>query len=157
MSIQLSINTHKMEADLRHLLGKVQGPGRALILKAGGHAVASISTRAFRDESLRPAPWLPVKPATQKRKKKGRTSTLIDEVKLFRSIRANNPAGETVEIVSDRFYASFHQFGTKKMPARPFVPATGGAGGGEANLTAEAEKRVRRAMEAQTKAVLGGE
>lgn len=154
MSIPISVDSKTFRATMQAIENSVVGPGRKLILKAGGVAVASLATRAFRDESLRPTQWPPVKPATQKQKKKGRTSTLIDTGTLFRSIRANDPTGETVEIVSDRFYASFHQFGTKRMPARPFIPAKGGADGGAAELTATAEKRVRSAMEAQAKAVL---
>lgn len=153
--ITVKINSHKFEADLKRLMRKVEGEGRAVILKAGGQSIASMATRAFRDETLRPAEWAPLKPATLKKKKAGRTSPLIDTGTMFRSIRVNQPSGDTVEIVTDRFQATFHQFGTKKMPARPFIPATGGADGGEANLTPEAEKRVRRAMEAQTRAVLG--
>ena len=40
-----------------------------------------------------------------------------------------------------------NQWGTKKMPARPFVPVTGEYGG-ELTPTAKAEKRMRRAGEA---------
>lgn len=153
--ITIKINNHKFEADLRRLANKVQGPGRAQILKAGGVAIASSATRAFRDAGLRPAPWPPVKPATLKAKKKGRTTVLVDTGALMRSIRVNQPVGDRVEIVTDRFYATFHQFGTARMPARPFIPATGGENNGEANLTPAAEASVRRAMEAQTRAVLG--
>lgn len=161
--ITVKINNHKFEADLKRVMRKVEGEGRAAILKAGGMAVADMATESFRDASLRPAEWEPLKPATLKKKKAGRVSLLIDTGAMFRSIKVKAPKGDTVEVVvsgganvnSDRKYATFHQFGTKKMVARPFIPATGGADGGEANLIPEAEKRVRRAMEAQTKAVLG--
>ncbi len=69
------------------------------------------------------------------RKKKGRTSPLIDTGALFRSIRVAEPQGDSVEITSDRPYATYHQFGTTRMPARPFIPAIGGADGGMAALT----------------------
>lgn len=156
MSISMTIKNHKLEADLKKMMRNIQGPGRALVLKAGGQAIAAMATRSFRDPKLRAKPWAPLSAYTLKRKKKGRTSILIDTGALFRSIRVNQPSGDTVEIVTDRFYATFHQFGTKRMPARPMIPATGGADGGEANLTDAAEARVRAAMEAQTKAILGG-
>ena len=53
--ITVKINNHKFEADLKRVMRKVEGEGRAVILKAGGQAIASIATRAFRDETLRPA------------------------------------------------------------------------------------------------------
>lgn len=156
MSLSITIQSGRLQADMRRVMAQFRGPGRALVLKAGGHAVAAMATRSFRDPSLRPTPWPELSPKTLKKKAKGRTTILIDTGTLFRSVRVNAPDGDSVEIVSDRFYATFHQFGTKKMPSRPFIPATGGEGGGPANLTAGAEARVRAAMEAQAKAILRG-
>lgn len=154
MSISITVQSGRLHANMRRVMAQFNGPGRALVLKAGGHAVAEMATRSFRDAALRPAPWPALSPKTLKTKAKGRTSILIDTGTLFRSVRVNAPSGDSVEIVTDRFYATFHQFGTSKMPARPFVPATGGEDGGPAKLTAGAETRVKAAMEAQARGIL---
>lgn len=152
MSLSISISGGKLQADLRRLVAHMQGAGRAKVLKAGGHAIAAMATRAFRDESLRPSPWLPLAKKTLAKKAAGRTSPLIDTGALFRSIRVAQPEGDSVEIASDRPYATYHQFGTTRMPARPFIPAIGGEDGGAAALTPAAEESVKAAMAAQAKA-----
>ena len=50
---------------------------------------------------------------------------------LFRSVVASGS-----RVVSDREYAVYHQFGTSRMPARPFVPVAG-----DGTLAPEAAKR----------------
>lgn len=152
MSLSITISGGKLQADLRRLVAHMRGEGRTKVLKAGGHAIAAMATRAFRDESLRPSPWLPLAKKTLAKKAAGRTSPLIDTGALFRSVRVEQPEGDSVEIVSDRPYATYHQFGTTRMPARPFIPASGGADGGAAQLTDAAEASVKAAMAAQAKA-----
>ena len=68
---------------------------------------------------------------------------LIDTGALFRSILAQPPTADSVEVGTDRPYALYHQFGTKHMPARPFFPVQG------ESLTERAEQIVREAMQAK--------
>ena len=58
-----------------------------------------------------------------------------------------NVTSEGAELHNTQEYAPYHQWGTKKMPARPFVPVTGKYGA-EQEPTEVAEKRMQRAGEA---------
>lgn len=84
------------------------------ILEAMGNALVSITVRAFTNESLRASSWAEVQ------KKVG--SPLYKSGAMKHSIRIVEANNEHVLVGTDRFYAKFHQFGTKKMPARPFFP-----------------------------------
>ena len=80
---------------------------------------------------------------------------LIDEGFLARSIRVASVDEKRAEIVSDREYAAYHQFGTKKMPRRPFLPfANANFNAGEVKLTPDGEARAKAAMEAAVKSTL---
>lgn len=63
---------------------------------------------------------------------------LYESGTLFRSIVASGP-----RVVSDRDYAVFHQFGTRKMPARPFVPVRN-----DGTLVEKAARRIGTDLEA---------
>jgi phage gpG-like protein len=117
------------------------------VLRAAGAALAAASTRTFREPDFRPAPWAPLKPETLKRKK-GRGGILIDNALLWRSILAAEPSGNEVEVGTDRTYALFHQFGTRRMPARPFIPVQGDT------LAPRAAESVAEAMGAAIAALL---
>ena len=47
---------------------------------------------------------------------------LIKSGSLRQSITWRVTAPDTVVVGSDKKYATYHQFGTKNMPARPFFP-----------------------------------
>lgn len=96
-----------------------------------GQAVASRATMAFRTPKLRPSPWAPRKPSyivTVNKKTKKKTRKLDDHPLLIKSgvlrqsINWKLEDGDTVVIGTDKKYAGYHQLGTKKMPARPFMP-----------------------------------
>ncbi len=72
MSLSITISGGKLQLSLRRLVAHMKGPGRTKVLKAGGHAVAGLATRAFRDESPRPAPWPPLSPYTLGRRRGAR-------------------------------------------------------------------------------------
>jgi phage gpG-like protein len=121
------------------LLGKLARISDPLpVLRAAGAALASASTRSFREPAFRVEPWAPLKPATLKAKR-GRGGILIRDAVLFRSILAAEPVGDEIEVGTDRTYGLFHQYGTRRviqrefsyekilfqnidMPARPFIP-----------------------------------
>lgn len=124
---------------LRRVLKRV-GDKRP-ILEAAGAALAGVSTRSFRDASLRPSEWPALAESTLKRKKGG--ATLIDTGALYRSVIAAEPGSDSVEVGSDRAYSLFHQTGTKRMPARPFFPVA------DDDLTAPAAQAVIEAVEAE--------
>ena len=80
-----------------------------------GTHVASDATRAFKTESLRPSPWAP-------RKSGGKHPLLIRSGNLRQSITWRWNGDDAVVVGSPAKYARYHQFGTKRMPARPFFP-----------------------------------
>lgn len=141
--MSLAINDMLSPA-LRKKLAAMQDKRPAL--EAAGAALASVSTRSFRDESLRPAPWPALKPSTLRRRPGGQP--LIDTGTLFRSISAQDPDRDSVEVGTDREYALYHQYGTSKMDARPFFPVT------ENSLTPEAQRAVESAVRARVNALL---
>ena len=112
------------------------------LLEVGGFALMQCALAAWRDESMRPAPWQPLAPATVERKAKaGKTAMLIFERHMQQSLRVGVPSGGKVEVGNDAFYAPFHQFGTRKMPARPFIPMRE-----DGSLVPAAERKVFAAM-----------
>lgn len=88
------------------------------ILEAMGAQLVSLTVLAFTDESLRPAPWLPRKA----RKGDDGHSLLRKSGAMWHSIRISELTNDHVTVASDRPYASYQQFGTKHIPARPFFP-----------------------------------
>ncbi len=131
------------------LLGKLARISDPLpVLRAAGAALASASTRSFREPAFRVEPWAPLKPATLKAKR-GRGGILMgDPPVLFRSILAAEPAGDEIEVGTDRAYGLFHQFGTRRIPARPFIPISGDI------LAPAAAQMVAEATEAALNALL---
>ena len=112
------------------------------ILEAGGFALMQCALGAWRDEHMRPEPWKPLAPATVARKAKaGKTAMLIFERHMQQSLRVGVPSGNQVEVGNDAFYAPFHQFGTARMPARPFIPMRV-----DGRLVPAAEQKVFAAM-----------
>lgn len=106
------------------------------VLEAMGLALAALTRRSWRDASLRALPW----PVTRT----GRP-ILYKSGALVQSIRVIELSGKSVTVGTDRPYAVFHQFGTRKLPPRPFFPfdVTG-------RMTAMAQRKV----EAQGRAAL---
>lgn len=82
-----------------------------------GSEVASQADRAFKHPHYRPSPWAP--------RKSGGTWPLLvkhPDVGLRASIESKLVGDDTVVVGTDKEYAGYHQFGTKNMPARPFMP-----------------------------------
>jgi Mu-like prophage protein gpG len=55
-------------------------------------------------------------------KRKGNAKLLYDTGKLRDSIRMDPPTANEVKVGTDATYSIYHQRGTSKMPARPFIP-----------------------------------
>ena len=81
---------------------------RRPILEAIGTELVSITTRAFRDESLRPAAWA--------LKKDGSPATLYKSGALKHSIRITECTSDHVAVGSDRPYAAIQQLGGQTKP-----------------------------------------
>lgn len=78
---------------------------------------------------------------------------LYDTGALSQSLTLKIGAGKA-GVASDRPYAAYHQYGTKKMPARPFVPALGPPG--QEQLTEKAAQFVKGAIDAELKKIAAG-
>lgn len=116
ISVTVSVDTSKMDRMLHDFPAALARAQRKALSAIGAH-VASEATRAFKDASLRPSPWAP-------RKDKKTHPLLIKhpETGLWKSIDYRLEGPNTVVVGSDKKYGPYHQFGTKKMPARPFFP-----------------------------------
>ena len=81
-----------------------------------GQAVSSRAQQAFRTKAFRPSAWAP------RKDKKSKHPLLIRSGNLRQSIAWRFNGDDTVVVGSPAKYARYHQFGTKRMPARPFFP-----------------------------------
>ena len=113
-------------------------------LKAAGEVLVQMAKRSFDEPALRAAPWPALKPATIKAKARANKSNAILKRNglLWRSLRVIGVDKTRVTVGSDRPYATFHQIGTRHIPARPFFPVTA-----QGKLTPAAKARVERAIE----------
>lgn len=133
--IEITIDTSKFDRMMSDIPGAL-ARAQERALQAIGAAVASRATRAFRSEPLRPAPWAP------RKDKKAKHPLLIKSGSLRQSISWRITAPDTVQIGSDKKYASYHQEGTKNMPARPFFPVDKNG-----RLVPEMERKINRTVE----------
>ena len=80
-----------------------------------GATVKERATAAFRTPSFRPTEWTP-------RKSGGSHPLLIKSGALRQSLSWRLDGADAVVVGSSQKYAPYHQFGTKRMDARPFFP-----------------------------------
>lgn len=125
------------------------------ILEAMGLQLVSITTRSFNDPTQRAAPWAPLSASTLAQKlKAGKSSAILKrDVILARSFRVTALTNAAVTVGSDRPYAPFQQFGTKRgIPARPMLPFLGGPD--SATLAPWAREKLTKIASAKTKSLL---
>lgn len=122
MQATLKLTKDTLTRDLLKKLKAAADPKPAL--EAAGLVIVQRAVRAFDEPGVRPAPWQALAASTLASKAKAGKSNAIlkrDGV-LWRSIRITGLTKSSVTVGTDRFYAQFHQLGTKRMPARPFFP-----------------------------------
>ena len=142
MSAGISIRDAITPALRRHL-DKVKNPGS--ILRAMAGVVISLSEQAWDNASLRPSPWVP--------KVDGSEATLKGNPPILaRSLLAQPPADNRIEIGSDRPYANAQNYGyaPRGLPARPFLQVVGD--GGNPELTPTAQQEIIALLEERFKA-----
>jgi len=126
------------------------------VLEAMGLQLVSLTQRSFNDPALRAAPWAPLKGSTLAAKIKAGKSTAIlkRDVVLSRSWRVTSVTNAAVTVGTDRFYAPFHQFGTRRgLPARPMLPFIGGPD--SAQLAPFAREKLTKIAQAKIASLLG--
>ena len=114
-------------------------------LAAIGQQMATRATQAFRIKAFRPSPWAP------RKDKKATHPLLIRSGALRQSIRWHLKGMDTVVAGSPHQYCIYHQFGTKRMPARPFFPIDKNG-----RLVPAMERKIVRTVEAAIRLELGG-
>lgn len=141
MQLKLHKTRDLLTPDLRKRIKDARDPKEHL--EAMGLAVVSMTQRAFTQSRFRPTPWPPLRPRTIAAKaRQGKSNKpLIAQGLLARSPRIVNVTNTRVTVGSDRPYASYHQLGTTRIPARPFFPFTG-----RGRATAEARRQVIQAL-----------
>lgn len=146
MRIRIRQTRDTITPEIKRALKSVRDPRPSL--EAMGLAVVSITQRNFTQSRYRPAAWPPLKAKTIKAKAKAGKSNrpLVGEGLLARSPRVVSVDRRRVVIGSDRPYASYHQLGTRRVPARPFFPFTRSG-----NLTPAARRVVLAALKGSLK------
>lgn len=147
--IKLEVSSDSL-AKVSHTLRNASDAVRGRVLKVGAAVVKSRSELAFHQADMRPSAWPPLAESTIKRKAKKNLSPnpLMATGNMKRSLAIKNPTPDSIEIGSYTDYASYQQFGTNHIPARPFMPEEGGT------LTPAAEREVSAAMQSAATAIL---
>jgi len=126
------------------------------VLEAAGAQLAALAARSFNEPGVRAAPWAPLKPGTIAAKLKAGKSTAIlkRDVVLARSWRVVEVDDRSVTVGTDRPYAAYLQFGTRRgIPPRPMLPFIGAASA--ARLAPEAQARIQRIARRKLEALPG--
>lgn len=93
---------------------------RRALLAALAETVRKQTIRRFATKTAPDgSKWAPLKPSSV-RGRRTPSDILVDTGRLRNSI-ASKVYGNTAEIGTNVFYGKFHQFGTRKMVARPFL------------------------------------
>jgi phage virion morphogenesis protein len=113
--------------DLKRLARQLSGPGRRQVLRAMGAEAVAITQQAFKDASVRPMAWPPLKYRREFNNAGKRIAMpLIKTGQLMRGIHISELTDDHVSISPSVPYAAVHQLGsrTAHIPARPFFPFT---------------------------------
>ena len=151
MDIVIKVDTSKFDKKMSDLPSAMMRARRKALEDIGAE-VKSEAVQAFRHPNLRPSPWAPRKPTyiVKVNKKTGKKTKKLDDHPLLiktgalrQSIDAKEQWPRNMVVVgSDREYASYHQTGTKNMPARPFFPVDR-----EGKLTPHAKRKIDAIVE----------
>lgn len=93
-------------------------------MKVGAQAIQRLMTKTF-DNSASPTgkQWKPLAPQTIAKRKDNSSTPLIDKGPLSESMATSHGA-RSINFGTNVPYAGFQQFGTRYIPARPFMPIT---------------------------------
>ena len=112
--ITVTIDTSDLSRKLADFPAALARAQRVALLKIG-NVVERHARDAFKNASLRPSPWAP-------RKKAYKHQPLLKSTNMWHGIKYKVTGPDTVVVGTPFEYATYHQFGTKNMPARPFFP-----------------------------------
>lgn len=115
MSVEFSVDVAGMKTKEK---GKRIRDYRQPLRAAEGIVLRETQANFNAERSPEGSGWAALSPVTIERK--GHARKLWETGALYSSITASND-GKSVTISSSDFKAAFHQYGTSKMPARPFL------------------------------------
>lgn len=116
----ITIQNQEIQAALNQLEHRFQN--LQPVFEEIGEALKSHIGLCFREEkSPDGINWAALDPKTIKQRRNGSSKILNDTGRLKDSF-SHVATNTFVEVTTDTMYAPFHQFGTSKMPARPFFP-----------------------------------
>lgn len=93
-------------------------------MKVGAESIQRLIQKTFQTSaSPTGEKWDDLDPETIKRRRKKSNIPLVDTGKLRLSM-ATSYGARTINFGTNTKYAGFHQFGTRRIPARPFLPIT---------------------------------
>lgn len=119
--MQVTVRVVDIADEISRLDAFATGAWKQGLLALVGGIVQRQTVTRIRSEKTAPSgdPWAGYAASTLARKKKG-DGLLVVSGRLMGSISAS-VAGDTAVIGTNVFYGAFHQEGTPKMPARPFL------------------------------------
>lgn len=117
MELRVTLDAAEVDAALNRLTSPAF---KHRLLTKLGETIKTQTKLRISSEKRSPdgKPWAPWRPSTAARRKGG--SLLQDTGALMGGIH-KSVAGDTLTVGSGVFYGAFHQFGTRKMVARPFL------------------------------------
>ena len=134
--IEVKVDTTKFDRILSDLPNAMARARRKALFDIGAEVVSQADL-AFKHPHRRPSPWAP-------RKSGGDWPLLVKHPNggLKVSIKHKLVGDDTVVVGTDKEYAGYHQYGTKHMPARPFMPLDR-----EGNLLPRVQRKVVKYVE----------
>ena len=114
---ELEIDVSDAVSDLRQLARALKD--KSYLKEAGLYMERETKINFARQSAPDGTPWAPLAPSTLARKRSG--AILRETSALVNSIAARGPFQNTVRVGATMEYGVYHQFGTKRMPARPFL------------------------------------
>ena len=119
--ITIEIDDDGVVAGLSRLAGRMED--MSPVMREIGDAVREASMESFeREAPPEGGKWPPLSPATIRRRRGGPVHRILQDTGALRQSIVKRLEGDRSVIVGARVeYAPFHQFGTRRMPARPFL------------------------------------
>lgn len=115
----------KFELNADALLAKLEAAPKKLhdlqkpFTEAGLYMERQLKTNFARQAAPDGKPWAQLKPATLRRKKS--RAILRETSALMGSVQFESATNTGATVVAGAEYGIYHQFGTRKMAARPFM------------------------------------
>ena len=118
MSFKVTIKDIGTEASLNELRAKLQNMSKPLTM-AGMYMERETKLNFAKEADPDGNKWAALKPSTLRYKK---TSSILRETgALAGSVRMTPATNKQVKVKASKSYGIFHQTGTSKMAARPFI------------------------------------